>query len=138
MPKLFNTNILVILLAGFLFFMLGWLWYDPLFGEKWMELTGVTAESAEATMGRAMIIGFILSLLQAAGVAAMMYGNSAGGVVNGLKAGGFAWLLFGAPVSAYSWNYEGTPLMLLEINLGYMLIGYLLMGAVIGAMKKED
>jgi len=76
MPKLFGTNILLILLAGFLFFMLGWIWYGMLFQEQWMALTGITEEAAEATMGRAMAVGFLISLLQPGLCIRNLLGNS--------------------------------------------------------------
>ena len=137
MPKLFGTNILIILLAAFLFFMLGWIWYDMLFGETWMALTGVTMESAEQNMAQSMAIGFLLSLAQATGIAGMMSMKSVGGVATGLRVGALSWMLFGLPITAYSWNYAGTPTELLHIDAGYLLVGYLVMGAVFGLLRKN-
>ena len=136
MPKLFQTNILLILLAGFLFFMLGWLWYDMLFGARWMELAGVTMEMAEQNMARSMAVGLVLSLVQASGIAAIMSMNSASGLGGGLKAGLLAWFFFALPQVSYNWNYAGSPFELLQIDAGYTLVGYALMGAVIGSLRK--
>jgi len=44
MPKIFNTNWLAVILATLAFFMLGAIWYGPLFGEIWMVGTGLTEE----------------------------------------------------------------------------------------------
>ena len=137
MPKLFATNVLIILLAGFLFFMFGWIWYDMLFGEKWMALTGVTMETAEQNMARSMAVGFLISLLQAAGIAAIISIKSQPGIAAGLKAGILSWLFFALPITAYNWNYAGAPFELLQIDAGYLLLGYLLMGAVYGVLRKS-
>ncbi|RZV44845.1 MAG: DUF1761 domain-containing protein, partial [Acidimicrobiales bacterium] len=107
MPKIFGTNILIILLAAFLFFMLGWLWYGGIFSEKWMALSGMTEEIAAETMTRSMAVGCLLSLLQALGLAGIMSMKSEGGLTKGLKVGGLSWLFFALPISAYAWNYEG-------------------------------
>jgi len=61
-----------------------------------------------------------------------------GGIAKGLKVGFLSWLLFGLPISAYSWNYEDTPMALLQIDAGYLLIGYLIMGLVYGLLRKSD
>jgi hypothetical protein len=137
-PKIFGTNILIILLAAFLFFLLGWLWYGGIFGAKWTALTGMTKEIAEATMGRAMAVGFLLSLLQATGLAGIMSMKQDGGLAKGLKVGALSWSFFALPLTAYAWNYENAPADLFRIDAGYLLVGYLLMGAVYGLLRKTD
>ena len=138
MPKIFGTNVLIILLAAFLFFMFGWLWYGILFSETWMALTGITAEVAEQSMAQSMLFGCLIALLQATGLAGIMSMASEGGLAKGLRVGFLSWLFFALPISAYSWNYEGTPLLLLEIDAGHLLIGYLLMGAVYGLLGNSE
>jgi len=136
MPKLFGTNILIILLAGFLFFMLGSVWFGALFSDAWMELAGMTEEAANENMPRAMAVGLLLSILQAAGIAGILSLMSEGGLAKGLKIGFLAWLLFALPTLSYDWNYANMPAALLQIDAGYQLIGYLIMGALLGWMRK--
>jgi hypothetical protein len=138
MPKIFGTNILIILLAAFAFFMLGWLWYGGIFKEQWMALTGITEEIAEPTMARAMAVGCLLSLLQAIGLAGIMKMTGKSGLKTGLKVGALSWLLFALPLSAYAWNYENAPMTLLQIQASYLLVAYLVMGAVYGLLRKAD
>ena len=108
-----------------------------LFQEQWMALTGVTEEAAEATMGRAMAVGFLISILQATGIAGIMSMASAGGVAKGLKVGCLSWLFFALPISAYAWNYEDRPMALLQIDVAYLLVGYLIMGLIYGLFRKS-
>lgn len=138
MPKLFGTNILIILLAGFLFFMLGWLWFGILFGDAWMALAGVTEETASENMGRSLIIGLLLSILQATGIAAILSMASERGISKGLKVGFLVWLLFALPTLTYDWNYAISPFQLLVMDAGYQLLGYLLMGAVLAGLHKKN
>jgi len=139
MPKIFETNILIILLAGFLFFMLGAIWYGGIFNEQWMALTEITEADAEATMGRAMAVGCVIALLQAVGIAGIysMASRDGGSLKIGLKVGTLSWLFFAMPITLYAWNYENRSADLTHIDLGYLLIGYLIMGAVYGLLRKD-
>ena len=40
-----NINFLAVIVAAFSAFFVGWIWYGPLFGKKWMELNGFTKEN---------------------------------------------------------------------------------------------
>jgi hypothetical protein len=137
MPKIFNTNILVILLAAFLFFMVGWLWYGVLFMEKWMALQGIEA-APEGVQATPMLIGFVISLLQATGLAGIMKMTGKHGLQTGLKVGAMSWLFFALPVTAYAWNYANAPTDLLKIDGSHLLVGYLVMGVVYGLLRKPE
>lgn len=138
MPSIFNTKLYLIVFATVAFFMLGWIWYGMLFSAKWMALTGVTQELAEATMARSMAVGILLSFAQALGIAYVMSQRSLSGLIDGLNCSLVIWLLFALPISAYNWNYEGRALELLFIDAGYLLAGYLLIGAIYGLLKKNQ
>ena len=137
MPTIFNTKLYLIVFATVFFFMLGWVWYDMLFGARWVALTGVTPELVEATMARSMAVGILLSFAQALGIAYVMDQRSHSDLIGGLLSSGMLWLLFALPITAYSWNYEGRPLELLFIDAGYLLVAYLLIGAIYGSLKKN-
>jgi hypothetical protein len=132
MAKLFETNVLVVLLAGLLFFMFRCVWYGGLFQEVWMTLAGVTQEVAEQNMGRSMAIGILLSLVQATRIVAIINMSNSSGAANGIKVGVLAWLFFALPLVSYNWSYAGAAFGLFEIDAGYNLVGY----AVIGLLKK--
>jgi hypothetical protein len=133
MAKLFKTNVLVVLLAGLLFFMFGCVWYGGLFQEVWMTLAGVTQEVAEQNMGRSMAVGMLLSLVQATGIAAIINMGKSSGAANGIKVGLLAWISFALPLVSYNWNYAGAAFGLFEIDAGYNIVGY----AVIELLKKS-
>ncbi len=134
MPQIFNTKLWVILLATVLFFMLGWLWYGYLFMEKWMALEGISPDG-DAPGAKPMVIGFLISLLQALGIAGIMKLANGHTVGKGLKVGFLAWLFFAVPLMAYRWNYAEGPAELFHIDIAHLLVGYLLMGAVFGLLR---
>lgn len=135
MPKIFNTKIWIILLAAVIFFMIGWAWYGMLFMEKWMALEGMTIDDS-APPAKEMMIGFLISLLQALGLAGIIGATGKFGIGAGLKVGALAWLFFAVPLMAYRWNYAEGPAELFQIDIAHLLIGYLAMGAIYGLLRK--
>ena len=123
--------VVVAALAGYI---LGGLWYGPLFGRLWRELSG--AEEGKPTafvMVTGIISSFVMSFVLAQ---AIIYANAywfAGGILTGLVAGFFSWLGFIAPVTVGSVLYEKKPWSLWVLNNGYWLASLLVMGAILAA-----
>ena len=61
------VSLLATLVATILGFLLGALWYGPLFGKRWMALAGISREQAQrdfnpvVTYGTTCVLGFIAS-----------------------------------------------------------------------------
>ena len=54
-----NINIWAVLVATLSTFLVGWLWYGPLFGKAWMSASGMTEEKVQqGNMGK--IFGLIV------------------------------------------------------------------------------
>ncbi len=136
MPRIFGTRLWVILLATIAFFMIGWLWYGFLFMEKWMALEGMAIDGSDAPPPSQMLVGVIISLLQALGLAGIMSMTGKTGVKTGLKVGALSWLFFAVPLMAYRWNYANGPAELFHIDIGHLLLGYLVMGLIYGLLRK--
>lgn len=137
MPEIFNTKLWIILLATVVFFMIGWVWYGMLFMEKWMALEGMTMDpGSESPPPTTMLVGLLISLLQALGIAAMVKMTGKYGIGSGLKAGALAWLFFAGPLMAYRWNYAEGPAELFHIDIAHLLLGYLVIGAIYGLLRK--
>lgn len=141
MPRLFDSHIAVILLASVLFYMVGFLWYGGIFADTWMELSGVTQDSAEATMGPAMAIGFVISVMQVIGLAGIL--KLAGGFTlgKGVKIGVMTWFFFALPFVCYAWIYSANALSanatkMLAIDASHLFFAYLVAGAALGMMRK--
>ena len=120
---------IAILIAAVSTFVLGALWYGPLLGKPWMGYTGITEEKArEANMP--MIFGgaFVLQLLAAIALA-MFIGPDADLAFGAFMAGFF----FVATALGVVYLFERKPMGLWAIDAGYQVVGFTLMGLIIGA-----
>lgn len=127
-----QINYLAVVAAAVSAFLLGGLWYSPvLFGKRWMDLTGITAErAAQASQAKVFGVAFLWSLLGAF-VFAMFLGPAPAfgfATAAGLSAGLF-WV---AGSFAINYQFEQKPTTLLLINGGYHTLQYTLFGAILG------
>ena len=129
-----EVNWIAVGIAAVSAFVLGGLWYGPLFGKKWAALAGMTDEKkASANMGMTFGLSFLLSLTAAA-VFAMFLGPEITlqqGAMYGFSAGLF-WV---AAAMGINDLFEQRPLGLWLINAGYTTVMFTLFGTIIGAMN---
>jgi hypothetical protein len=129
-----NVNWLAVIVAALASFVVGWLWYGPLFGKKWMDLNGFTKENIQEgglSMPVIMIINYVATALAALAIA-MFIGaeaNAGFGIFAGLM---IAIFLIGTS-RLNDVLYERKPIELFWINVGYNLVIYTIMGAILGA-----
>ena len=125
-------NWIAVVVAAIATFVLGGLWYGPLFGRRWMAASGVSEEEvAQGNPARTFSISFVLQFVAAA-VLAMFIGPEAG-LVFGLAAGGAVGLFWVAGAFGVVYLFEQRPLGHWAVNAGYHVLGYLLMGGILGA-----
>lgn len=123
---------LAILIATAVAFVLGGLWYGPLFGQAWMDALGKTADDIEPTPAP-FVISFFTALVTCVVLAVLMLllgiETIAGGAIFGLVIGtGFI-----ATAMASDTAFCGWGLRLFLIQSGYRVAYSVLMGAIIGA-----
>ena len=129
-----DINWLAVLLAALSTFVIGGLWYGPLFGKRWMALTGITEESVKsANMVKIYGLTFVLSFLAAAVFAAFLGPEI--DVAFGTAAGFAAGLFWVAGSLGTNYLFEQKPLGLWLINGGYDVAKFTAFGAIIGAMN---
>ncbi|MCJ7421480.1 DUF1761 domain-containing protein [Sphingomicrobium astaxanthinifaciens] len=125
-------NWIAIVVAAVSAFVLGGLWYGPLFGRKWMALVGITEETmASANMAMIYSLAFVLNLLAAA-TFSMFLGEV--DIVTGATYGLVAGLFWVAGSFGVSYLFERRPLGLWLINGGYHAAQFTLFGAILGAI----
>ena len=125
--------VLPVLLAALSAFLLGGVWYGPLFGKRWMLASGQTEEVlAGRSMLRVFGLAALLALLAAANLAALI-GPEAG--LAFATAAGFAagagWV---GTFLGIIYLFEARPLSLWLINAGYASVALSLMGLLIGLL----
>ena len=128
-----HLNLVAILVAAAAQFALGWLWYMPgsPTGKRWMAEMGMTSQPAPSPKLALWLISAVLT----AWVLAMTYGWAQGaGVGDGITIG----LMLSLPVVATEVTdglaMSGRSMAYILIQSGYWLVGYAIMGAIIGVM----
>lgn len=128
-------NHLAILTSTVLAFVLGGLWYGPLFGKIWMRESGVTPE-AQASGNPAKIYGlaFLWTAVMAYNLAFFIGSPSisAGTATLYGFATGAGWIAMAVFVIGL---FERRSMLLMLVNGGYMTAALTMMGAIIGAWR---
>jgi hypothetical protein len=130
MAVLTGSSWLGVLVAAVLAFVLGALWYGPLFGRVWMAAAGVTeAQVQGASMARVFALAFLLVLVQAVLLRLLIHEATFwDGVTTGLMVGG-GWV---ATATGIFHLFEHRPPAHLLVNAGYAVLSFALMGGVLG------
>ncbi len=131
---------LAAIVAGF---MIGGLWYGPLFGRAWVKAMGWTdaniAPPTPAEMRKAM-------LLQILGLVLMVYvfthsllvwipsswgGADAGGPAYGVMGAFFTWIGFYVPLQLNKVGWERRPWKLFAINAGHDFVQLMILAQIL-------
>lgn len=130
---IYGINIIAVVLATIGFMAVGFVWYGPLFGKRWMALHGLTEEQIKAggNMGLTMAKGVANSLVMAIVLALVLGWLGSAGLVQHLIHAFVLWLGFSATTQVLAHIWERQPLELTAINWGNQLAGFLVAGAII-------
>lgn len=129
-----DVSLLATLVATILGFVLGGLWYGPLFGKAWLAAVGVTAEQLQAAAhplrvyGTTFVLGFVM---------AYTFGLFLGpdpGVAFAVAAGAAAGVFWVAASLATNDLFEGRSTSLTFINGGYHAVRFTLIGLAFGLL----
>jgi hypothetical protein len=135
-----SINFLAVIVATLSTFLVGYLWYGPLFGKAWMNAVGMSEEELQqGNMAKIFGLAFIFELIMAFNLAMFLTGSpeaasqmSAGtGAFYGFLTG-FGWIFFALAVNSL---YEQKSWKYIFINGGYWTVTFTVMGLIIGAWK---
>lgn len=132
-----GVNYWAILIAGIAYMVLGALWYSPaLFGNSWMRLIGKTKEQVEKDFTPInYLIALVTSLLAAYGIARIMLWTGGTSMIDGVIISVLAGICFVLATMAVNDTFEKRPFGLSFINILYHLVGFIIMGIIIGAWR---
>ena len=127
-----NVNWLSVIIAAISAFLLGGIWYGPLFGQAWMTEFGYTEEdlkkrSVPKTFGFSLVLAFIAALNLE------MFIGAEADLTMGLGAGFLAGLGWVATFLGILYLFEMQSLRAYLVNAGYCVFSLTLMGAILGA-----
>jgi hypothetical protein len=130
-----DVNLLAVFLATLSSFVIGGIWYGPLFGKAWMAAHDFTTEQLRQgfnpvrTYGITFLIGLVTAYTGAIFLGTGLDWST--GALYGLVAGG-VWV---AGSIATNYQFENTGPLLLMINGGYHAVRFAAMGAILAAMS---
>lgn len=133
-------NWLAVMAATLSGFVVGFLWYGPLFGKAWMQESGMTEEKVAAgSMARTFGFGFLFQLIMAVFLALFFFGdptaaepvNAGSGAFYGLLTG-FGWVATAIGVNAL---FEHKSFRYIAINGSYWVVVFTVMGLILGSWR---
>lgn len=129
-----NANLLAILIAAASGFLIGGIWYGPLFGKAWQREVGLSdAEIQSANMVKIFGITFLFSLLSAVFLGHLLAHFDTDFYRTMMISTGIA-LGFVAPAIGTNYLYGRKSGKLFAIDAGYWIAFYAAMGLVFGLL----
>lgn len=131
-----DVNLLAVVLGTVAFFMVGAIWYGPLFGKSWRELTGITDEMVKAgpqpgqnPTWLIMLLAFLFEM-----VVVLMLGHNIARTdpaphVIMMMAVGFGALIM-APAVGINYLFQMRPGKLFVIDAAHFIVGMVAAGGV--------
>lgn len=134
-----STNHVAVVVAAVLFFALGAVWYTVL-AEPWLAGIGKTVEQLTKENGGSplpYVVGFVAVLVMCYTLAWIVQRGMEPTVGSGALTGAtVAFGIVGATL-ALNYGFEVRGVTLWLINAGYVLVGLVLAGAIIGGWKRR-
>ena len=137
-------NWLAVVVSAVAFFVLGGIWYGPLFGKKWQSAVGLSDEEMkQANMGKLFGTAFVFSFIISAGMAMFFFGMPAEPgmeaakmtVVEGAMYGGMTGIFFLFPSISMNYLFARKSGSLMAIDSLYHIIAYIVVGVILAAWQ---
>ena len=131
-----NVNLLAVLLGTVVFFVIGALWYGPLFGKPWREMNGITDDMVKAGPRAGqnptwliMLLAFLFEMVVVLMLGHNIARSSAQPHVIMMMAVGFGALIM-TPALGINYLFQMRPGKLFAIDAGYFVVGMAAAGGV--------
>jgi hypothetical protein len=133
-----DVSLWAIIIAAVASMIAGSFWYSPLFfGNAWVKLMGFTKKDVDRAkkngMTKLYFTTFVGSIVMAYVLAYLIVITQSYGLDQGIKLGAIVWLGFIVPVLLGSVLWDGKPVNLFLINIGYWLVNLEIMGAILSS-----
>jgi len=132
-----SVNFVPVLVGGALYFAIGSVWYATIvFGKRWMSEVGVTEElRKDANMSVIFGGALVMTVLQLLMLAVIINSLGMSGWAEGATAGLLLAGLTAVPAIAINYLYQLRTTTLFVIDAGYILIGHLVVGILLGVWQ---
>jgi len=129
-----SINYLAVAVSALAYMALGAFWYSPvLAGNAWLKAIGKTKEQvAKESSAINYLVGLIFSFVAAYGIARIMQWTGGYSVGAGIKISLLAGVCFVLTTMGVNDIFENRPRSLTAMNILYHLVGFLIMGIILG------
>ncbi|AKH42548.1 hypothetical protein FHS61_000318 [Altererythrobacter atlanticus] len=136
-----EVNLLAVFLGALAFFLIGAIWYGPLFGKSWRELNGIAPLPPSATGPRPgqhpawliMVLAFLFEMLISLMLGHNIARTNPPPYVIMMMAVGFGATIM-TPAIGIHYLFQMRPGKLFFIDAGYFIVGMAAMGGVFIAL----
>lgn len=136
-----KINYLAVLVATVAHFILGGLWYGPVFGNKFIQLIGWSPEKLQQVSNEShwkeLLLAFLSSLVLVYVLAHFVEYTKSRTLGGGLQTGFWLWLGFIVTTQLATVLFEQRSAGLYLLNIGYQLVGCLIAGAILAVWRRE-
>ena len=129
--QLFHANVLAVLAAAVLQWLIGWLWYGVIFSKTYKSLVGGPEGGKQPSPGGVMALIFVTNLILAFAIAQIVMLSHIDTMTMGTYIGVVCGLGFVVPPLLAQHVSEGKPFKLFGINAIYWLIAMGLSGCLL-------
>ena len=129
-----EINYLAVVVAALVAFILGWLWYMPLFGKAFRQARGITDEMAAAgqkEMGKTMTVIAVCELIMAWAIGVFVGYTHLITWMQGLKLGALCWLGFALTYGLIETMTSRRKMAAFYIDAGYWLVTLVIMAVIL-------
>lgn len=135
-----QVNLSAVLVAAVVAFIIGGLWYGPLFGRKWLALTGMPPGTKPAGARRAMLVQFLMTVISAFVLALFVSATPGATVAASMTIAFWIWLGFIATTMTGEYLFVAAPdkqkpWALYWFNVLYYLVTLVVMGIILVIWK---
>ncbi len=133
-----RINHLAVWVAAIAYFLFGAVWYDVLFGRIWVALMAKYGAAVPAGSAWLFVESFVLGLILAYGTAIALTRRPEDQTLSqGVSFAIFMGVVVYATQSLNQSLYSGVPFALWLLNTGYVLIGFAIVGAIVGGWRRH-
>jgi hypothetical protein len=133
-----RINHLAVWVAAIAYFVFGWVWYAMLFSGPWMALNNKTVANMQGTAAmyvESFVLGLILAYAAAIALGRRPEDQT---LQQGVSFALFMGVALYATQTLNQTLYEGKPIALWLIDAGYVVVGFAIIGAIVGAWRKRS
>ena len=134
-----RVNWWAIAVSAIVFFLIGWLWYGVFFGNAWLAAIGKTkAEmTASGVSAYPFVVALVMAFFLAYGIARVLSWRGPVSVWRGAFIAASLGLLIFGTMTWMDYAYEMRGAILGFINIGYVVVGMAVIGAILAAWKPK-